>query len=97
MRIITYKTRYTGTYIYHLFENELDKHLRVIFVYSFAHLRAHQEERAEYYWLDLGVGGYIYEDVEGWVAGVEGGEGDAVGCEVIVAWEEVGDESLGRE
>ena len=33
------------------------------------------------------VGGYIYV-VEGWVAGVEGGEGDAVGCEVIVAWEE---------
>ena len=47
-------------------------------------LRAHQEERAEYYWLDLGVGGYIYEVVEGWVAGVEGGEGDAVGGEVIV-------------
>jgi len=33
------------------------------------------------------VGGYIiYEVVEGWVAGVEGGEGDAVGCEVIVAF-----------
>jgi len=45
----------------------------------------------------LGVGGYIYEVVEGWVAGVEGGEGDAVGCEVIVAWEEVVDESSGRE
>ena len=35
--------------IYNLFENELDKHLKVIFDYSFAHLRAHQEERAEYY------------------------------------------------
>ena len=35
--------------IYHLFENELDKHLKVIFDYSFAHLWAHQEERAEYY------------------------------------------------
>jgi len=32
----------------------------------------------------LGVGGYIFEVVEGWVAGVEGGEGDAVGGEVIV-------------
>ena len=30
------------------------------------------------------VGGYIYEVVEGWVAGVEGGEGDEVGREVIV-------------
>ena len=29
-----------------------------------------------YYWLDLVVGGYIYEVVEGWMAGVEGGEGD---------------------
>jgi len=44
----------------------------------------------------LGVGGYIYEVVEGWQAGVEGGEGDAVGGEVIVAWEEVVDESSGR-
>ena len=52
------------------------------------------EERAEYFRLDLGVGGYINEVVEGWV---EGGEGDAVGCEVIVAWEEVGDKSSGRE
>ena len=34
------------------------------------------------------VGGYIYEVVEGWVAGVEGGEGDEVGWEVIVAWDE---------
>ena len=31
------------------------------------------------------------------MAGVEGGEGDAVGGEVIVAWEEVVDESSGRE
>ena len=38
-------------YRYHLFENELDKHLSVIFDYSFAHLRAHQEERAEYYYI----------------------------------------------
>ena len=41
--------KYIYPAIYHLFENELDKHLKVIFDYSFAHLRAHQEERAEYY------------------------------------------------
>ena len=31
------------------------------------------------------------------MAGVDGGEGDEVGWEVIVAWEEGGDESSGRE
>ena len=52
--------------IYHLFQNELDKH-------SKGYLRLYiidQEERAEYCWLDLVVGGYIYAVVEGWVAGV---------------------------
>ena len=31
---------------------------------------------------------YIYEVGEGWVAGVDGGQGDEVGWEVSVAWEE---------
>ena len=43
------------------------------------------------------VGGYIYEVGEGWVVGVHGGEGDEVGWEAIVAWEEGGDDSSGQE
>ena len=39
----------------------------------------------------------IYEVGEGWVAGVGGGEGDEVGWEVNVAWEEGGDESYRAE
>ena len=39
---------------------------------------------------------YIYEVGEGWVTEVDGGEGDEVGWEVSVAWEEGGDESSGR-
>ena len=35
------------------------------------------------------VGGYIYEVGEEWVAGIDWGEGDEVGWEVSVAWEEM--------
>ena len=37
------------------------------------------------------VRGYIYEVGEGWVVEVDGGDGDEVGWEVSVAWEEGGE------
>ena len=46
------------------------------------------------------MGGYINEVGEGWVAGVDGGEvgeGDEVGWEVSLGWEEEGDELSCRE